>query len=318
MLVHRPENRWPVQKLLERLAKILAQSSHQDNATEYCTVGRPRETNYADKFPPLWDEDEYGKRCRPHLDSQPSTLSDFHDMGQLENVFADDIMVSRSSGPEHVRPTNTATRPLPPRDIYMPQNGPSLCDNHSRKTSKAITDTFRQKLSLKRGPPRVHDQLLDLSPGTVYKHPPYTDLLRVNENIRVAQPDFLSTPGTSYFPPSSDAHSTCTEDPRASVSSRTDESVLEIEENSEQPRPSEDFHSVDIKDMSKPEVLLSPPEGGTILNSVERTDGSPASEDTETRSLPKHGLILLWKKLRSLRRRVFRPILRRGRRHEGG
>lgn len=144
----------------------------------------------------------------------------------------------------------------------------------------------------------------------------------MNGNTRVShrlpELDFLSTPATSYFPPSSDAHSTCTEDPQASMSSRIDESVLEIDEISEQPRPSEDFHSVATKDMSKLEVqLLLPPGGGAILNSVERTDGSPVSEDTETRSLPRRVLILFWKKLRSLGRRVFRPILRRDRRHDG-
>lgn len=132
----------------------------------------------------------------------------------------------------------------------------------------------------------------------------------MNGNIRVShrppEPEFLSTLATSYCPPSSDAHSTCTEEPRPSMSSRTDESVFEIEEHSEKPHPSEEFHSVAIKDMSKPEVLLpSPPRRSTILKSAKMTDSSAVSGDTETRYSRRHRLVLVWKKSRSLQRRAL-------------
>lgn len=257
-------------------------------------MGRPRKTIPADRFPPLWDEDEYCQRRRPHFDSQASTQSDLsssafydgsthsrdregptdadgskHDLRQIENIFADQITSSRSSGPK-----------------YVP------------------------------------NQLLALSPAIASQSAPYTELLRVNGSIRVPhkspEPGLLSTPTTSYCRASSDAQSTCTEDPRSSISSLTDQSILEMEECSGQSRRSEELYSVAKNDMSKSEAPApSPPGDRTNSDVAERAENLPAAEDIEASSSRRHGLASLWKSLRSLRRRAFRPIMGRARRHLG-
>lgn len=346
MLVHKPEIRWPIQKVLGKLATILSQSRVQDEATEYCNVGKPREAS-VDQFPPLWDEDEYCRRRRPHSESQTSTQSepnsdafsngcakprdrDFpadiigskHDLGQIENIFADEIMPFGPPRPEHTRITNAATGQLTTRDGDIPQNGSKSHENHHKRSSEAITDTSRQMMSLQRGHACIPEQLPNSLPASSYRNSRYTDLLNVNGNIRVShmspEPGFVSTPTTSYCPASSDAYSTYTEELRPSMSSRTDDSVLErggCSKQSNELQVSDPDPGVGI---SQPEVpARSPSRGDTISNGPKGRDISPTAETTETRSSRKHGLASLWKKMRPLRGRTFRTILRGGRRHEG-
>lgn len=344
MLVHRPEARWPIQKVLERLATILSHSRQQDDTTDYCTVGRPRDTN-TDQFPPLWDNDEYCQRGRPR--SQASTQTDLtlsalskgyanfrdregpadaigskHDLGQIENIFADQIIPFRSPGLEHARIIDTEPGPSAPREGHMPQNGQDTHGKYPQSSSIAIVHTSGQKLSLQRGYARVPGQLLDLYPDTARQNSPYTDLLRVNGNIRVShghpEPDLLTTPTTSHCPASSDAHSTCTEEPRPSMSSRTDESMVETEGCSERSTQPQAVYAVPGRGTSKPEVpVLAPPGDGTISNCAEGTDISPVAEDVETRFSRRHGLASLWKKIGSFRKIAFQPILRGGRQRSG-
>lgn len=346
MLVHRPEIRWPIQKVLGKLATIVSQSRLQDEATDYCNVGRPREAS-VDQFPPLWDEDEYCQRRRPHSESQTSTQSEMtsnalangcakprdrefpadavgskHDLGQIENIFADEIMPFGPPRPEHTRATNAATGQLAPRDGDIPHNVSKTRENYHKRSSEAITDTSRQMMSLQRGYACMPDQLPNPLPGSAYKTSRYTDLLKVNGMIRVShrssEPDLLSTPTTSYCPASSDAYSTYTEEPRPSMSSRTDESVLEREGCSEQSNEPQVFHPVPGIEISQPKVpARSLPRGGTISNRPDGTDTSPVAETIETRASRKHGLASLWKKMRLLQRKAFRTILGGGRRRVG-
>lgn len=345
MLVHRPEIRWPIQKVLGRLATILCQSRVQDEATEYCNVGRPREAS-VDQFPPSWDEDEYCQRRRPHSESQTSTQSEMtpnafsngcakprdidspadaigskHDLGQLENIFADEIMPFGPPHPEHTSTTNAATGQLAPRDRDIPQNGSKSRENYHNRSSEAFTDTSRQMMSLQRGHACIPEQLPNSLPASSYRNSRYTDLLNVNGNIRVShrspEPDFLSTPTTSFCPASSDAYSTYTEEPRPSMSSRTDDSVLERGGCSEQSNELQVSHPDPGIEISQPEVpARSLPRGDTISNGSKGADISPTAETAETRSSRKHGLASLWNKMRPLQGRVFRTILR-GRRREG-
>lgn len=344
-----PKTRWPIQKVLERLATIISQSRLQDEATDYCNVGRPREAS-ADQFPPLWDEDEYCQRRRPHSESQTSAQSEMtsnafsngcaklrdiefpadvigskHDLGQIENIFADEMMPFGPPRPEHTRTTNAAAGPLAPKDGYIAHHGPNTRESCHHRSSEAIADTSPQKLPLHRRYTGMPDQWPHSSPDSAYQTSPYTDLLTVNGNIRVShrfsEPDLLSTPTTSRCPASSDTHSTCTEGPRPSMSSRTDESVLEREGCSEQSNEPQVFHPVPGIEISQLEVpARSPPRGGTISNSPDGTSTSPVAETIETRASRKHGLASLWKKMRLLQGRAFRSILRGGRRrvgHEG-
>lgn len=308
-------------------------------------MGRPRKTIPADRFPPLWDEDEYCQRRRPHFDSQASTQSDLsssafydgsthsrdredptdadgskHDLRQIENIFADQITSSRSSGPKQIRSTAAAVASTPPRAGI--QNGPGPHEDHHDGLAKATTDASAQKPSASLCPAYVPNQLLALSPAIASQSAPYTELLRVNGSIRVPhkspEPGLPSTPTTSYCRASSDAQSTCTEDPRSSISSLTDQSILEMEECSGQSRRSEELYSVAKNDMSKSEAPApSPPGDRTNSDVAERAENLPAAEDIEASSSRRHGLALLWKSLRSLRRRAFRPIMGRARRRLG-
>lgn len=346
MLVQRPEIRWPIQKVLGRLATILSQSRLQDMATDYCNVGRPREAS-VDQFPPLWDEDEYCQRRRPHSESQTSTLSEMnsnafsngcakprdrnfpadaigskHDLGQIESIFADQIMPFGPPLPEHARTTNAATCQLAPRDGDIQHNGSGTRDDYHNRSSEAIMDTSRQMISLQRGYVCMPDQLSNSLPGFAYRNSRYTDLLNVNGNIRVSyrspEPDFLSTPTTSYCPASSDAYSTYTEEPRPSISSRTDESISERGGCSKQSNELQVSHPDPGIEISQPEVpARSPTRGDTISNGPKGTDISPTAEKIETRSSRKHELDSLWKKMRLLQGRAFRTILRGGRRRVG-
>lgn len=346
MLVHRPEIRWPIQKVLGRLVTILSQSRIQDEATDYCNVGRPREAS-VDQFPPLWDEDEYCQRRRPHSESQTSTQSEMnsnavsngcakprdrvfpadaigskHDLGQIENIFADQIMPFGPPRPEHTRTTNAATGQLAPRDGDISHNGSGTHDYYHKRSSEAIMDTSRQMISLQRGYVCMPDQLPNSLPGPAYRNSRYTDLLNVNGNIRVShrspELDFLSTPTTSYCPASSDAYSTNTEELRPSMSSRTDESVLERGGCSKQSNELQVSYPDPGIEISQPKIpARSLPRGDTISNSPKGTDPSPMGETIETRSSRKHELASLWKKMRLLQGRAFRTILRGGRRREG-
>lgn len=163
--------------------------------------------------------------------------------------------------------------------------------------------------------------LLDPNHAIVDQNSPYKALMRMNESIRVPQQppeiEFLTTPATSHCPASSGAHSTFTGDPRPSLSSPTDLSIFEVEENSEQSHEPEDSY-VTGKEKSKPEALAPSLAGdNTILNGLERTDINHGVKAFKTRSSGKHGLVLFWEKLNSLRRRAFRPVLRKGQRRVG-
>lgn len=348
MLLPRPESRLSIKKVSVSLTKILqrSESCQRDVCTVYSRAERSRTAPHIRQFPPLWDVDEYRQRLRQHFDTQAPTQSDLtssafsdgsaesgdtedptdavgskHDYGQLENVFADDLVPSQPAGPENRRSMVAAAGSMPPRDGDVRQDGPDIHDQIFKSPSKATTDATRGMLSLSRGVTSVPNHLPGLCPDTVDQSLPYTALLSVNGSITVPQmtPEmqFLSTPATSYCPPSSDAHSTFTEEPRPSMSSRTDESTFEVEECSEQSPQSEELSSVAENGMSNPETSApSPPRCDTILNGA-RTGVIFGSESTEERSLYEHGLTSLWKKLKSLKKRSFRPIVGRGRRRGG-
>jgi hypothetical protein len=343
MLLPKPESRWSVERVLKRLTEILDKSGQHGVATEYCGEGKPRAINNANQFPPPWGDDEHRRRRYRHFDTQRSTQSDTtssafsgvstpsrdtehladavgsqHDFGQFENIFADHIPSSHCLGPGSIHSMVAATAAVPHGDGDIPQNGPSHQDNRPEIPSNETTDSSRQTLSLSPGFARMAGHLLDPSHAIVDQNSPYRALMRVNESIRVPQQppeiEFLTTPATSHCPASSEAHSTYTEDPRPSMSSRTDLSIFEVEECSEQSHQPEDSHATG-KYMPKPEAPAPPLVGGRpFLNGTERTDINSGVDGLGTHSSRRHGLVLVWKKLKSLRRKTFPPIQRRGQR----
>lgn len=152
-------------------------------------------------------------------------------------------------------------------------------------------DTFRKERSQKIGSAWVSDQARDASPDM--------DRVRVIGDISVSQePDYPSTPATSHHVASTlKARSTYTEELRPSMSSRTDESMLNLQERYQPLRNSDDFRHVAKEQVPRPRV-------------VKKTEIIRGSGATETRSWRRYGLGL-WSKLRLLRKKGSRFILKR-------
>ncbi|KAG8160736.1 hypothetical protein KVR01_009000 [Diaporthe batatas] len=350
MLLPRPETRSSIQSVRKRLAGILDKSRYQGRATDFCRAGRPRAVTRSNSFPPLWDHDEYEKRrCYKDNDTQLSTRSDMtsselsggstdcldtgrledavgsrHDFEQIKNLFKD-IASSQSSNSEHTPPLVVTTSSILPRDGDVLRNSPGPRSDHHESPSKAGVDDFRQHISLSRGFSRVADHSGHLSPPTINKGASYTALISINGDLKFphhsAGMGLVATPETSQYPASSDAHSLCTatEDPRPSMSSRTDESILRMEEYYEQAHQSEDLHSAAMKRMPdlnpKSPATLSLGDGTQeLVDGAEGADSRPGAEPTEKRSWSRDGLSSLRKNLRSLPRRALEHIRRGGRR----
>lgn len=330
MLVINPELRWSIQEVLQSLDKILDKDSHH--------VEEPQATSLTDHFPPLWGDDEFLLGIQRYSSTQPSTHSHLtssahlsrpilprdpelltdaagpkHDMGQFMNAFADYTMPSRSSCPariQHTCSTTIAAGPIAPKDDDILQKSQSPDNQLPESPATATTGAPRKEHSLPEFSECVSDQIPD--------PPPDMDLLRAVGNICVSQkPDLPSTPATSPgLASTSKTHSTCTEEPRPSMSSRTDESML----NFRRPQPShgsDTFHPIEKEGVPKPEVpALSLPAGDTILSGAKRTETSRGSGATETHSWLKYGLVL-WRKLRSMQKKGFQFTLKRGRRLSG-
>lgn len=329
MLVIKPETRWSIQEVLKSLASILYQRRQRGDSAEDYYVERSQAISLTNHLPPLWDEDEYLQHIRQHSSTKHSTQYDLtpsarlgipalsrdpkdvsdaagskQDMEQPLNAFANDTMPS--SGPvrvQHTRSTTIAASPTVPKDDDILPKGQSP-ENHLRESlTTTIMGAPRQEHSLQQGSVCVSDQILDLSPDK--------DFLKVIVNIGVSQkPGFPSTPASSHrLASTSKAHSTCTEEPRPSVSSRTDESMLRLQGCSQISHHTGGFHSVPREDMPKPEVLAHSLPAGE--NGATKADTSRGSGATETRSSRKYRLTLWWK----LRLQGFRSILIKGRRH---
>lgn len=336
MLVINPKIRWPIQKVVESLAKILDHSRQPGDGTGVYYVERSQAISLTNNFPPLWD-DECRQRIGQYWSTQPSTQCDLtstfsahlggpalprgpkdltdavgskHDMEKPVNAFTDYSMTRRSSCPVHVQRTRSATIAAgrkAPKDGDILQKGQNPENNLPESLETEIMGTPRQEHSLQQNPMCVSDQILDPSPDM--------DLLRVIGNISVSQkPGLPSTPATSHrLASTSKAHSTCTEEPRPSMSSRTDESILNLQECSQASHHSDAFQSIAREDMPKPEVLAnSLPAGDTTLNGAKKMETNRGCGATETRSSRKYGLII-WRELRSLQKKGFRSILNRGR-----
>lgn len=339
MLVIKPESRWSIQELVESLAKILDQSHQPDHGTGDCYYNREsQDTSLTGQFPPLCNGDGYHQHIRQHWSTHISTHCDLnssahlgrtsifrdskdltcallpgHDItDKLGNDSADYMFPPRTPGPvqlQHTRSTTIVAGSTTPKDDDIFQKNQSPGNDSPETPETAVVIGPRQEHPLRQKSMCVTDQELS----------PMTGPLRVIDNISASQtPGSTSTPASSHPPSStSRAHSTYSEKLRPSMSSRTDESMLNSEGCSQSSQSSEAFHCFAIKELLEPEMpAYSLPTSDTTLRSATRMETSPGPWATKTRSVRKHG-VNIWQKLKSLKRRGVRSILNRGRRIVG-